>query len=99
MDYPHIVKTPETCEGLPRIDGTRITVNSIVRRVVRARQAPEEVLMAHPHLTLAQIHSALAFYFDHRAEVDGSLEDAERLEGDLRTRFPSRLVPNATAQR
>ncbi len=92
MDYPHIVATPETCAGLPRIEGTRITVNLIVQHVVRARQTPEEVLIAHPHLTLAQIHAALAYYFDHRAEVDGSLQEADQLESDLRAQFPSRLV-------
>src|SRR5947209_1354691 len=100
MDYPHIVRTPDTCMGLPRIGGTRITVNLIVRAVVRARQTTEEVLMAHPHLTLAQIHAALAYYFDHRAEVDASMQDADRLEADLRTRFPSRLAvpsPNLDA--
>jgi uncharacterized protein (DUF433 family) len=61
MDYPHIVNTADTCNGLPRIEGTRITVNLIVREVVRARRSPEEVLIDHPHLSLAQIHAALAF--------------------------------------
>ncbi len=98
MDYPHIVKTPETCSGLPRIEGTRITVNLIVREAVIARRTPDEVLMAHPHLTLAQIYSALAYYFDHRAEVDASLQEADRLGADLRARFPSRLTPAATGQ-
>jgi uncharacterized protein (DUF433 family) len=74
MDYPHIVRTPDTCNGLPRIEGTRITVNLIVREVVQSRWTPEEVLIAHPHLTLAQLHAALAFYFDNRDEVNASLQ-------------------------
>jgi uncharacterized protein (DUF433 family) len=98
MDYPHIVKTPGTCGGLPRIEGTRITVNLIVRQVVRARRTPEEVLIAHPHLTLAQIHAALAYYFDNRAELDASLQDADRLEAELRAQFPSRLNPTKSLQ-
>ena len=95
MDYPHIVKTPGTCSGLARVEGTRITVNLIVREVVRARRTPEEVLIAHPHLTLAQIHAALAYYFDNRTEVDASLQEADRKEADLRAQFPSRLTPAA----
>jgi uncharacterized protein (DUF433 family) len=97
MEYPHIIRTPETCGGLPRIEGTRITVNLIVREVVRLRQTPEEVLIAHPHLTLAQIHAALAYYFDHREQIDVSLREADDLEADLRTQFPSRLrrVPSS----
>src|SRR5947209_313147 len=74
MDYPHIVKTPDTCNGLPRIDGTRITVNLIVREVVRARRLPEEVLIAHPHLTLLErltlMSSVLLFYYNHHSAVN-----------------------------
>jgi len=91
VDYPHIIKTPGTCSGLPRIEGTRITVNLVVREVVRLRWTPEEVLIAHPHLTLAQIHAALAYYFDHPEEVEASLGGDDQLERDLRSRFPSRL--------
>jgi uncharacterized protein (DUF433 family) len=91
MDYPHIVKTPDTCSGLPRIEGTRIAVNLVVREVVRLRWTPEEVLMAHPHLTLAQIHAALAYYFDHAEEVENSLIEGDEREKELRSQFPSRL--------
>jgi uncharacterized protein (DUF433 family) len=91
MDYPHIVRTPGTCSGLPRIEGTRITVNLLVREVVRCRWTPEEVLIAHPHLTMAQIHSALAYYFDHLEEVNISLKEGDELEARLRAQFPSRL--------
>jgi uncharacterized protein (DUF433 family) len=91
MNYPHIVQTPDVCSGLPRVEGTRITVNLIVREVVRLRRTPEEVLIAHPHLTLAQIHSALAYYFDNRHQVDASLGEAEAVVESLRARFPSRL--------
>jgi uncharacterized protein (DUF433 family) len=91
MDYPHIVRTPGTCAGLPRIEGTRISVNMIVREVVRGRLTPEEVLIRHKHLTMAQIHAALAFYFDNKVEVDASLKEGEELVKDLRKQFPSRL--------
>lgn len=91
MDYPHIVRTPDSCAGLPRIEGTRITVSLIAREVVRCRLTPEEVLIAHPHLTLAQIHAALAYYFDHRDELEQQLENAEVLTESLRKQFPSKL--------
>lgn len=91
MEYPHIITTPDTCNGQPRIDGTRITVNLIAREVVRARRLPEEVLIGHPELNLAQIHAALAYYFDNRAAVDEALNHADRVESDLRSQFPSRL--------
>jgi uncharacterized protein (DUF433 family) len=98
MDYPHVVCTPETCAGQPRIDGTRITVNLIAREVVHQRWTPEEVLMAHPHLTLAQIHAALAYYFDHQSEIEGSIRNGDALEGELRAKYPSKLAARLTAQ-
>jgi uncharacterized protein (DUF433 family) len=91
MEYPHIVRTPGTCAGLPRIEGTRISVNMIVREAVRGRLSPEEVQMRHKHLTLAQIHAALAFYFDNKEEVDTSLKVGDEAVQKLRERFPSRL--------
>jgi uncharacterized protein (DUF433 family) len=91
MQYPHIIQSPDTCSGLPRIEGTRITVNVIAREVVRLRRTPEEVLMAHPHLTLAQIHAALDYYFDNREQIEASLREAEDVVARLRAQFPSRL--------
>ncbi len=91
MDYPHIVRTPGTCSGLSRIEGTRITVNLVVREVVRLSWTPEEVLIAHPYLTLAQIHAALAYYFDHADEVEASRREGDQLEKELRSQFPARL--------
>src|SRR5689334_7047235 len=98
MNYPHIVQTSDVCSGLSRIEGTRITVNVIVREVVRLRRTPEEVLIAHPHLTLAQIHSALAYYFDNRQQVESSLREADDLVASLRAQFPPRLGQTVTPQ-
>jgi uncharacterized protein (DUF433 family) len=98
MNYPHIVETADVCSGLPRVEGTRITVNMIVREVVRLRRTAEEVLMAHPHLTLAQIHSALAYYFDNREAVEASLHEADDIVASLRARFPSRIGQVVTPQ-
>ena len=34
----------------------------------------EEIHAAHPHLALAQIHAALSFYYDHKAELDEQMQ-------------------------
>ena len=34
----------------------------------------EEIHAAHPHLTLAQIHAALSYYHDHKAELDAQIQ-------------------------
>ena len=66
---PHVEITPGTCSGRPRVAGTRIRVANIVRWTEQ-RQSPEEIIAGYPQLSLADVHAALAFYFDNRDEMD-----------------------------
>jgi uncharacterized protein (DUF433 family) len=86
--YPHVDASPEICAGQPHITGTRITVSLIAREVEALRMTPDEVIAAHPHLTLAQVHAALAYFYDHRVEIETAMRDAEEIEEALRARFP-----------
>ncbi len=88
MKYAYIVKTPGTCGGRARIDGTRIAVDMIAEWIAHLRQTPEEVKRSHPHLSLAKIHSALAYYYDHSDEIEESLQEGERIEKESRKLFP-----------
>ncbi len=97
MDYPHIVKTPGTCCGFPRIDGTRISVNLIVGET-EAGMSPAAIHEAHPHVTMAQIHSALVYYYDHRQEVDTVRKETATIVEEMRARFPSKLAAARLAQ-
>jgi len=89
--YPHIESAPEICAGQPHIAGTRITVSIIAREVEYLRMSPDEVIAAHPHLTLGQVHGALAYFYDHRADMESAMREAEDIEAELRARFPSRI--------
>lgn len=91
MDNSHIDASPDTCAGQPHIRGTRITVSLIAREVEYLGMTPDEVIAAHPHLTLAQVHSALAYFYDHRDEVERAMRSSEEIEASLRERFPSRV--------
>ena len=74
-EHPHIVRTPGTCGGRARIDGTRITVWLVVTWVVRGGLSPEEFVEQYPGVTLAQVHDALSFYYDHQDEIHRDLRD------------------------
>ena len=67
--YPHIVATPGTCGGRPRIDGTRISVQVIAEYYNHFRSVGY-ILDALPRLKAAEVHAALTYYFDHQAEFD-----------------------------
>ena len=76
--YAHIVRKPRICGGLPHIEGTRIRVLDVVALHKRGL-SPAEILDSLEDLTLAQVHSALAYYYDHEDEIEQEFRQARRL--------------------
>ncbi len=79
---PRVEITPRTCSGQPRVAGTRIRVSNIVLWTEQG-QSPDEIIAGYPQLTLAGVHSALAFYFDNREEMDKLIADDEAFAASL----------------
>jgi uncharacterized protein (DUF433 family) len=71
--YRHLASNPRIAGGAPLIKGTRITVRTIAG-YYQLGMSVDEILQSLPHLTQSQVHAALAFYFDHQAEIDRDLE-------------------------
>lgn len=87
---------------IPFIVGTTMKVVELVVEQRAYGWSPEELHFQHPHLTLGQIHSALAFYHDHREELDRDIERrGERVDklrrefhaADLAARLKARGMP------
>lgn len=76
-EHPYVARTPGTCGGSARINGTRIPVWLVVTWILRSGWTPEEFVEAYPQVTLAQMYDALSYYYDHRGEVDGDLREQE----------------------
>lgn len=71
-----IISDPNIMLGKPVIAGTRITVELILEKLA-AGETREEILEAHPHLTLEAIQAALAFAAEAlRADVIYPLAEA-----------------------
>jgi uncharacterized protein (DUF433 family) len=66
--------------------GTRIRVQDIYVWHELQGRTPEEIASDFPQLTLADVHAALAYYFDHRAEILDQMKKAEetscRMQGE-----------------
>ncbi|NIA12074.1 MAG: DUF433 domain-containing protein [Nitrospiraceae bacterium] len=77
--YPHIGSDPEIAGGEPIIVGTRITVRCIAGYYQMGMSA-DEILTTLSHLTPSQVHSALAYYFDHQEEIDSDLAESSDVE-------------------
>jgi len=60
--------------GVPVIKGTTTKVIEIALDVLAYGWSPSEIQFQHPHLTLGQIQSALAYYKDHKEELDHDIE-------------------------
>ena len=94
----HIEITEGIIGGKPRIAGHRISVqNIVVWHELLGRSADE--IAAEYDLTLADVYAALAYYYDHRAEIDKSIEDSESFVEALREKTPSKLSQKLNEQK
>ena len=94
--YEHIVINES---GVPLIESTTTKVVELVLDVLAYGWSPDELQFQHPHLTLGQIHSALAYYWDHKAELDYDIEHRlERVEEIRREVSPSQLAERLRAK-
>ena len=93
MEVPlnwHIEITPGVRSGKPRIAGTRITVADVAIMYLRMGQSLEEIAGKY-QLSLASVYAAMAFYYDHREEIDRRTAEAEAFaKGDC-LKHPSPL--------
>jgi len=77
--YEHIVLDEK---GTPVIAGTTMKVIELVVEKIAHGWSAEELHFQHPYLTLGQVYSALAYYADHKAEIEKDIE--KRLEQGIR---------------
>jgi uncharacterized protein (DUF433 family) len=85
--YPHISKTPGVCGGKACIDGTRIRVMDIV--VLHEQNMPPEQMLEYYSsrpLTLSEVYAAIAYYYDHKDEIEASFEEDRQWEADYEPR-------------
>src|SRR5437588_4664929 len=84
--YPHIEKIGGDPARLTRLP--RIRVSQIVIDYLNHGWSADEIVIHYPHLTLAEVHSAMAYYFDHQSEIDGEINEEQRLIENARQNTP-----------
>jgi uncharacterized protein (DUF433 family) len=87
----HIEITPGTCGGKPRIAGHRIRVEDVIVWYERLGLSADEIVSRYPQLSLADVYAALAYYHDHRQEIDNQMKSGEALIDEMRRLYPSKL--------
>src|SRR5947208_6044000 len=86
VSYPHIVKTesqPARLERLPRIRVAQIAIDYL-----NNGWSADEICLHYPHLKQAEVHSAMAYYFDCQAEIDAEIAEEQKLIEEWRNSTP-----------
>jgi hypothetical protein len=76
VSYPHIEKLegiPARLRRLPRIRVAQIVIDH-----VNHGWSADEICVHYTHLKPAEVHSAMAYYYDHQPEIDGEIEEEQR---------------------
>jgi uncharacterized protein (DUF433 family) len=68
--YRYIVRTPGVRSGAPIVEGTRIGVHDVIGLLQNGETVETLTARCFPQLTRAQVYECLAFYEDHRGEID-----------------------------
>ena len=80
---PHVVLRESGTGVQPYVDGKGIKVKYVADDHERFGLTVDQIA-DNFDLTLAEVHAALAYYFDHRDEIDARLRDDEAVEEELR---------------
>jgi uncharacterized protein (DUF433 family) len=90
-NHAYIERRPGYRGGRAIIGGTNFPVSSVATYVVRQGMLPDELVRAFPHLTLAHVHDALSYYYDHQAKIDDEIR--KNLSEDALTPRGQRSTP------
>ena len=82
LAYPHLEKRSD---GKVWLIGTQTKVIEVALDRMAHHWDADEIQRQHPHLTLGQIHSSLAYYYDHQEEMDRTIEAQLRAVEELRS--------------
>jgi uncharacterized protein (DUF433 family) len=74
LAFEYIVKEPDYCSGKAAIGATRVRVNNVVFLHKDGKTA-DEIRVQYPDLTHAQVYAALAYYHDHKDEIEAELAE------------------------
>ena len=85
-------------DGVVRVGGTRVTLDTVVAAFEEGATA-EEIVQQYPSIALADVYAVIGYVLHHRAEVDRYLRERKRLAAEVRTEAERRLDPTGLRAR
>ena len=96
--YPHVVKEDGSTARLERHPRTRVAM--IVMDYLARGLGPEDIVRHYPYLTLAEVHAAMAYYYDHQQEIDAEIQaEVDELRAGEKNRPPAAMWEKLKANR
>jgi uncharacterized protein (DUF433 family) len=92
VKHPYITRKRGVCGNKPTIAGTRIRVSQIAIEYERMGWTPDEIIQAHPHLTLAQVHDALSYYYENAEAINDEIRADEKMIEEMRKFYPRSVL-------
>lgn len=89
--HPYISINPRISKGSPVISGTRVRIIDIAIEYERMGLTPDQIIDAHPHLTLEAVHDALSYYYENQKALDEKIRRDEEFIENLSKETPSIL--------
>ena len=87
-----IKRNKNTGGGSPVIKGTRIRVVDIGIEFEYLGMSPDEIVRAHPHISLAQVHGALSYFYKHIKDMREKIRKDEAYIEKLKQKYPSKFT-------
>ena len=94
-----ITKVPEICGGRASIAGHRVRVLDVVIWHEQHGLSPDEIVSQVPSITLADVHAALAYYYDHREDIQEEIRAEREQAEEFRRNNPSVMAERLTRSR
>lgn len=86
-----ISSDPKVCGGKPCIAGTRIRVQDIYVWHELRELSVDEIVFRYPHVTMADVYAALAYYWEHRDEIQRQIADDDDFVQGMKEKHGSPL--------
>ncbi|ASC69223.1 hypothetical protein XM38_001490 [Halomicronema hongdechloris C2206] len=84
-------------DGVVRVGGTRVTLDTIVAAFKQGATA-EEIVHRYPSLRLGDVYASIAYYLNHQQEVDAYLKQRQQQAQEIRQMNQVRFDPQGLAR-
>ena len=103
-DHPDLIITAEpipleaSADGVVRVSGTRVTLDTVVA-AFREGASAEEIVLQYPSLDLAKVYAVIAYYLQRRPEVEVYLWQRRTQADEMQRQNEARLDPHGIRER